>query len=334
MSEIKIHEQSLPTRCEICHQADAFDAITNTCARCTDILSVVQSRAAHKRPPAGKVEESTYTIIVGTIVGLSLLAFLISLGIFIWWPAFMSFWAVVGISPLQFSVGAMVLTAIILARILKMLILQQVPHTGRLTPTTAAAYPELDRSRFESYTRDLESLGFTRVQDYTLTDDAGKTKPNFSRLFFNHKQNCEVELFQFFPAPGKPGTVTCTLNSHFEENWHLSTTNLRPDPSNYIIRAPQRLSICLVDANARDLLAKHRFWCEQISQDLGCKVLPCGSWQDYTARSLQTQKDGYHRVKKMNMLKALIEGAIFEQWPRKDLYMWLGKYKKTRRRKA
>ncbi len=34
MSNIKIKAQSLPQRCEVCHQSDCFDAITGHCTRC------------------------------------------------------------------------------------------------------------------------------------------------------------------------------------------------------------------------------------------------------------------------------------------------------------
>src|SRR5689334_14343041 len=34
MSDININSQSLPARCEICHQSDFFDAANNYCSRC------------------------------------------------------------------------------------------------------------------------------------------------------------------------------------------------------------------------------------------------------------------------------------------------------------
>ncbi|MEW6732042.1 MAG: hypothetical protein AB1489_12010 [Acidobacteriota bacterium] len=36
-NKLKIRTESLPERCEICHQADCFDATTNHCSRCADI---------------------------------------------------------------------------------------------------------------------------------------------------------------------------------------------------------------------------------------------------------------------------------------------------------
>jgi hypothetical protein len=37
---MKIKTESLPARCEICHQSDCFDAISNTCARCGSLEAI------------------------------------------------------------------------------------------------------------------------------------------------------------------------------------------------------------------------------------------------------------------------------------------------------
>src|SRR5438874_1588780 len=37
MSKIKIKSESLPERCEICHQSDNFDPVKGQCKRCQDI---------------------------------------------------------------------------------------------------------------------------------------------------------------------------------------------------------------------------------------------------------------------------------------------------------
>src|SRR4051812_43798984 len=39
MNRLKIKTESLPARCEVCHQADRFDPIINYCSRC-ELLSV------------------------------------------------------------------------------------------------------------------------------------------------------------------------------------------------------------------------------------------------------------------------------------------------------
>lgn len=48
MAELQIKNQSLPKRCDICHQQDYFDAQTNTCLRCNNINAI----AATNNQPA------------------------------------------------------------------------------------------------------------------------------------------------------------------------------------------------------------------------------------------------------------------------------------------
>jgi hypothetical protein len=37
MADLKIITESLPMRCEVCHQSDCFDALTNSCSRCHNL---------------------------------------------------------------------------------------------------------------------------------------------------------------------------------------------------------------------------------------------------------------------------------------------------------
>ncbi|MBI4747827.1 MAG: hypothetical protein HY774_05030 [Acidobacteria bacterium] len=37
---LKILKESLPTRCEVCHQADQFDPVTSLCGRCQAIVQL------------------------------------------------------------------------------------------------------------------------------------------------------------------------------------------------------------------------------------------------------------------------------------------------------
>src|SRR5687767_4130697 len=39
MNKLQIKHETLPQRCEICHQSDTFDASANKCSRCGDISS-------------------------------------------------------------------------------------------------------------------------------------------------------------------------------------------------------------------------------------------------------------------------------------------------------
>jgi hypothetical protein len=43
MGRFDIQRETLPARCEICHQSDSFDAARNHCARCAPLLSATDS---------------------------------------------------------------------------------------------------------------------------------------------------------------------------------------------------------------------------------------------------------------------------------------------------
>src|SRR4051812_38156623 len=48
MVDLKIKKESLPYRCEICHQTDYFDPVTNNCIRCQG--SIKDSLIAKPQP--------------------------------------------------------------------------------------------------------------------------------------------------------------------------------------------------------------------------------------------------------------------------------------------
>jgi hypothetical protein len=70
---VKIKTESLPTRCEICHQTDLFDASRNFCARCSGVPQVANAGAQNEAPRATKsktVTDIELGATVGALVGL------------------------------------------------------------------------------------------------------------------------------------------------------------------------------------------------------------------------------------------------------------------------
>ena len=54
MPEIQLKVESLPQRCEICHQADCFDASTNYCSRCGKAANLLKPENEFPKP-TGKI---------------------------------------------------------------------------------------------------------------------------------------------------------------------------------------------------------------------------------------------------------------------------------------
>jgi len=66
MNNLKIIIESLPTRCEICHQSDLFDSEANLCSRCQNIQIDEDLSFSKKRRP---LDYGDIGLITGAIGG-------------------------------------------------------------------------------------------------------------------------------------------------------------------------------------------------------------------------------------------------------------------------
>jgi hypothetical protein len=66
MSEIKVKNELLPQRCEICHQADCFDPIKNYCSRCGDINNLILNSSSKT---SYSITRSLFYLMVGAVLG-------------------------------------------------------------------------------------------------------------------------------------------------------------------------------------------------------------------------------------------------------------------------
>lgn len=92
MGNLKIQSESLPTRCEICHQADQFDQEKNLCLRCSqlkrDSLPHQQSSSLISKIVEEKNSDDEMkmfrkcSLVIGTFTGLigASLSYLIQFG--------------------------------------------------------------------------------------------------------------------------------------------------------------------------------------------------------------------------------------------------------------
>jgi hypothetical protein len=60
MNRIKIIESKSPERCEICHQADLFDPIVNSCKRCENLIVYESSKYIDEKPSNQSSELEPY----------------------------------------------------------------------------------------------------------------------------------------------------------------------------------------------------------------------------------------------------------------------------------
>ncbi len=74
--DIKLKKEGLPSRCEVCHQTDLFDAFNNFCQRCTNLVK--QSDEVLKS--AEDLNLQYRCQVVAIIVGIGLLTIGLILG--------------------------------------------------------------------------------------------------------------------------------------------------------------------------------------------------------------------------------------------------------------
>jgi hypothetical protein len=72
MLKLKIRSQSLPERCEVCHQADCFDAGKNYCSRCASVsnISEIRNRALSTWSPESNSEAIYHASLVSICIGI------------------------------------------------------------------------------------------------------------------------------------------------------------------------------------------------------------------------------------------------------------------------
>src|SRR5688572_18742208 len=78
--KLKIKVESLPERCEVCHQSDLFDPVSNHCSRCsrlqtTDAKTAFAVRLVNKAPTLTDIEVGiaigmTMGVLIGATMGL------------------------------------------------------------------------------------------------------------------------------------------------------------------------------------------------------------------------------------------------------------------------
>lgn len=67
MKNIKINFESLPTRCEICHQVDCFDPQINRCSRCEKIMD--DEEPSYTKKEKRPLDYGDRGLIYGTVCG-------------------------------------------------------------------------------------------------------------------------------------------------------------------------------------------------------------------------------------------------------------------------
>ena len=80
--ELQIKAESLPERCEVCHQTDCFDPVNNHCTRCAGVSVTVPSSLSNSGPYIEAVNQARQVKTGGTMALLCIITNILVWGSF------------------------------------------------------------------------------------------------------------------------------------------------------------------------------------------------------------------------------------------------------------
>lgn len=183
----------------------------------------------------------------------------------------------------------------------------------------------LDLEKFNSYTIDLEKLGFVQLMDCSL---ASAPTQVMGRFLVHPQEYCFAEIYQIKNMP-----VFYSISSHLEQNWSLIVSIAQPNATSYVFSSQSKNLIKHInDINATspsilfDILLQ---WRPKILSKLDINCIQDTSaechirWQE---QMIQAKKN---TLLKKSMILSLIEIIRFNSNPKTE---WLGEYKKLRKK--
>jgi hypothetical protein len=202
-------------------------------------------------------------------------------------------------------------------------------------PATPAQFPQLDTSELERFTRELESLGFTRLLDFSLVANIAKPIPSFGRVFANTRNHCFAEISQVFPFRKAPRPLGCSIQSCLQDGWTLSFSNRKPMAASSLIRRKKAIGVCMPETPLHELQQNFLQMREQVGQDLGISYLRDDSLEAYFAKVQRSATEMREAVKQKSFATGIPEYYYrrFSLLKTEAEYVWLGDYPKEAERR-
>ena len=115
-------------------------------------------------------------------------------------------------------------------------VLKNMATSHSFPPATPAQFPSLDTAALDRYTREFESMGFTRLLDFSLVSDAPIQHPSFCRLFAHTGNHCFGEVSQIFPRGKSPMPLKCSIQSCLQDGWSIGFSDRKPQAASSLMR--------------------------------------------------------------------------------------------------
>lgn len=213
---------------------------------------------------------------------------------------------------------------------MKKKVLQNLPSSYSFPPATPAQFPLLDLEGLDRYTREFESIGFTRLMDFSLTGDKGIQPSSFCRLLVNPRYHCFGEVSQIFPRGKKPMPLKCSLVGTLQEGWSISFSNRKPMAAGSLIRRKRAIGVFMPDVGTAELFQAFLKMRDQVCMDLGVSPLTDDTVDGYTRRVQRTLVEMREALQQKNFAIGVPQTYLrkLSMVKAKPEYVWLGDYPK------
>jgi hypothetical protein len=208
--------------------------------------------------------------------------------------------------------------------------LRNIATSYSFPPAIPAQFPALDVAALDRYTRELESMGFSRLREISLVSNSAKPIPSFCRLFVNTQHHCFAEAGQFFP-PGKTAhPLKCAIQSVLDDGWSLVFSDRKPIAASALMRRKKALGVNMPDATPYELLNSFLQMRSQVCQDLGISVVKDDTFEGYSANAQKRLADIREALNKKNFATVVPQFYFrkFALLKTRPEYIWLGDYPK------
>jgi len=209
---------------------------------------------------------------------------------------------------------------------LKILLLQSLRNSvGDVLLIEAEVWYKIDHQNLDRYTKELRSLGFIHLMDYTYTS------PSFDgrvRLFSHPKEFCFAEVAQTKDIP-----MFCSMSCFLEQRWIVITSNYSAPASIYALyRRPRDLRTQKIETESAEVLMKSLLAFRQPMQaNLNLEVIQETTAEFYFEQERQAQLQRQASVARKSLTWTLLEVLYFSFNPPLE---WLGEYAKIKRQRA
>jgi hypothetical protein len=206
-------------------------------------------------------------------------------------------------------------------------ILKNMATSYSFPPATPAQFPMLDIAALDRYTREFESMGFTRLLDFSLVADTASHPPSFCRLLAHTRHHCFAEISQIFPR-GKNRPLKCSIQSCLQNGWTLSFSDRKPAAASSLLRRGKALVVSMPEATTSELLQSFLKMREQVCVDLGISPVNDDTLEAYIAKVQRSAGQVRDAVKQKNFVAGIpqIYYRKFGLLKVRPEYAWLGDY--------